>query len=223
MGFRHRAAGRLGLVIAFALAAAGCGRRGDPRPPRAVDREAPPRLALAARAGDRVLARFGESATAFVVDVAPLGAVACLPERPEPLWTLSWQDDADGWWSFAAPVSGALGLRVRHADGRRSSDWRTVPAAAVTPAMPAVTAAVDTDGRVTLWLTGPDTVRLEHRPNEAAVWVDQGPRTGPRVAVGVWPPGAAPAWRLRAYAKSATGPALSPPAVVVVPVDPDLP
>jgi hypothetical protein len=188
-----------------------------------VGHESPPRLAVAARAGDRVLARFGEPATSFVVDVAPLGAVACLPERPEPLWTLSWQDDGDGWWSFAAPVSGALGLRVRRADGRRSSDWRTVPAAAATPAAPTVTAAVDADGRVALWLSGADMVRLEQRPHDGAAWLDQGPRTGPRLAVGVWPPGAVPAWRLRTYAQGATGPALSPPVVVVVPVDPGQP
>lgn len=207
MGLRRPLAGALGVLIV--LAAAACGRRGDPLPPRPRGDEAPPRLAFVARAGDRVLARFGEPATAFVVDVAPLGAVACLPDDPQPLATLEWQDAGDGWTAFAAPTTGALGLRVRTADGRRTSGWRTVPAAAASPAAPAVTAATDDEGRVTLWFAAGTTARVEHRPAPDAAWRDLGLREGPRFSGGVWPPGAAPAWRLRGYARTATGAALS--------------
>lgn len=176
-------------------------------------------MALAARAGDRIVARFAEPATAFVVDVAPFGAVACLPDRPEPLWTLEWQDDGDGWWSFAAPVTGPLGLRVRSPGGHRAGDWRSVPAADATPPPPQVTAAVDGDGRVTLWFGADTTARVEARAGESAPWVDLGPRRGPALPGGIWPPGAAPSWRLRAFARTATGPTLSSPVVIDVPVD----
>lgn len=142
---------RRAVVVALSLTLlAACGRRGDPLPPLRDGSAPPPRVLNTLRVDDAVLWRLGEPATAttWLSETVAATAFYCHDDlvgvtAPTTVWR-QWP----GEWLQGAGAAATSYVRLLSADGR-SGAWAYVPAA-TTVAPPAVTAAVTTDGRVTL-------------------------------------------------------------------------
>lgn len=159
-----------------------------------------------ARAGDEIRIRFAEPATTWAWEALALHDWLCLPGEPDPEYGGTLSVAGGDWQHFPSPVTAALALRLRSVDGRRSSPWLRVPAAAATPGPPAVTAVTTPDGRVTLF------------PEPATVFVEQfvepnGPRLllGPvegRWQAGPFPPERTVRWLVWSRHENSAGTAL---------------